>query len=302
MARPLLGDPTWSAGPTRRRRGSASSSALRTSPLTTVAAGLTRFALCATALVALQGCASTLVAMSGFLSPEEARTYAGLAPYEFVKKRFYTEAQGGVLTSIADGLEAVNKAIPGGSSTQRPGSERRRPEFDDDQALVTWPAYFTDQNYLQLLRPKGDLMRYCEAQGGKLKVLGVDSSDPLRFVRRNPSVAFAEAHAETFRSLAAQGAYGGYAEIQDKMATVVGEQMAIEAQAFNRAAEGWFSIKGYQAAQKLQGFGTFQCEGADGAKWAASILSTTLHAQQAASSMSRLAIRIYRPVAGRKAG
>lgn len=282
--------------------GSATSSALRAPLLARPAADLMRLALWAAALVTVPGCTSTLVAMTGFLSPEEALTYAGLSPYEFVKRRFYTEAQGDVLTSIADGLEAVNKVIPGGSGTQRPRRERRRPEFYDDHALVTWPAYFTDQNYLQLLRPKVDLMRYCEAQGGKLKVLSLDGSDPLRFVRRSPSLAFAEAHAETFRSLSAQGAYGGYAEIQDKMATVVGDQMALEAQMFNRASEGWFSIKGYQAAQKLQGLGTFQCERASGAMWAASILSTTLHAQQAASSMSRLAIRIYTPVAGRHAG
>lgn len=247
----------------------------------------------------LAGCASTMVAMSGFLSPEAARAYAALSPYEFVKKRFYTESEGGVLKSVADGLEAVNKALPGEPAKARAQSSRGRSEFDDALSLVTWPAYFNDTNYMQLLRPRGDLMRYCEAQGGKLKTVSADSGDPLRFVRRDPVIAFVDAHAHVMRNLAAQGAYGGYAEIQDKVATNVGEQMAMEARAFNRAAESWFSIKGYQTAQKLQGLGTFSCEGSDGSKWAASVLSTTLYAQQAASSMSRLAIRIYEPKPGK---
>lgn len=254
------------------------------------------------AVVVLAGCSTALIAMSGFLTPEEARNYAALKPYEFVKRRFFTEEQGGVLKSVANTLEAVNKAIPGEPSPTRISStERRRAEAVDEANMVTWPAYFTDENYLQLLRPKADLKRYCEAREGKFKTLSADRTDPLQFVRVDPQMAFDDAYARVTRSLAAQGAFVGYEELRGRVATNVGNEIAIESKAFNRSMESLFSAKGYQMAQKLEGFGTFLCESKDGSTWAASVFSTTLYARQAnnslTSSMSRLAITVYAPKA-----
>jgi hypothetical protein len=269
----------------------------RASTVTLPPRTVTAMVACAAA-IALSGCASALVAMTGFLNAESARSYAPLKPYEFVKRRFFTEEESRFGRSVGNAVEGLVKAFPA-NFPKHTGDGRRRPEALDEANMVTWPAYFTDENYFQLLRPVADLKRYCEAREGKFKTLSVDRTDPLQFARNDPQAAFADAYGRVLQSLAAQRAYAGFEELRGQVAMNVGTEIAAEARTFNRTMEGIFSVKGYQMAQRLDGFGTFACEGNDGSTWLASVFSTTIYASQASnslsSSMSRLAIRVYEP-------
>ena len=251
------------------------------------------------ASVVLAGCASVLVSASGVLSEEQAPAYAGLAPFEFVKRRFFDEEQTKVLDSIENATRGFANAVDR-LSGRRPGATAdspRKPEVRAGTTTVTWPAYFTDTNYVQLVRPTAELRRYCKAQSGQWKVLEPYLDDPLVTLRRDPVEAFLDAQARVMRNLRSRGAFVGFEELRDVVASDVGTQMAEEAAQRNRRVQSLFSAEGFRYAQRLDAFGLFACKQSEGSGWLASVLPATLIARdgsnQLDSSMARLAIRTY---------
>jgi hypothetical protein len=258
--------------------------------------------------VSLTGCAATMAAASGVLTAEQAPSYAGLKPFVFVKRRFFDEER----TPVLDGIEGAVRGYANlidkvnGRRQRNTFDESRKSELRSDVALVTWPAYFTNVNYVQLVRPVAELRRYCAARSGQWKVVERNTDDPLVALRSNPVATFLDAHARVHRNLAARGAYVGFEEVRELIATDVGVEMAEEAAQANRRLESLFSTEGLRYAQRLDAFGLFSCEQSDGYHWQVSVLPATLLARNSRndleSSMARLAIRTYDRAGAGKSG
>lgn len=257
--------------------------------------GAVQHALAGLGFLALTGCAS----MGGVLTAEQAPRYKDLAPFEFVRLRFHDEARSGVMDAIDGAVKGYADAI---SRLQRkpvspPPSQMHKPELAADASLVTWPAYFTDANYVQLVRPAAELKRFCEARSGQWRNVDRYTDDPLAVLRSNPIAVFLDAHARVTRHLTAQGAFVGFEEMREVIATDVGVEMADEAAQSNRRVDKLFSVEGFRYAQRLDAFGLFMCEQREGGTWWASTLPATLVARDSSnamdSSMVRIAIRVY---------
>ena len=123
------------------------------------------------------------------------------------------------------------------------------------------------------------------------------ADDPLATLRQDPVVAFLDAQARVKRHFKATGAYAGFEEIRDVIASDVGVQMAEEAAQRNRRVAWLFSAEGMRYAQRLDAFGMFACDQGGGKRWLASVVPAVLvgrdEASQLDTSMARLAIRIY---------
>ena len=256
-------------------------------------------ALACAALAALTACASSSSQSNGLLSAEQAARYSTLAPFEFVRLRFYDEARTGVMDAVESAVKGYADAI--NRLQRRPPLEAskstRKPELAAEASIVTWPAYFTDSNYVQLVRPAAELKRFCEAKGGQWRSLERYTDDPLAVLRANPIAVFIDAHARATRYLVSRGSFAGYEELRDVIATDVGAEMAEEAAASNRRVDRLFSAEGFRYAQRLDAFGLFSCDLSGQSAWWVSILPATLVSRDpsnaADSSMVRMAIRTY---------
>jgi hypothetical protein len=246
----------------------------------------------------LAGCASVASTTSGVLTDEQARRYAALPPFDFVQRRFFEEEK----TKILDAIESAAKGYANAINRlqgRKPVAEDsiRKPELSTELSMVTWPAYFTDKNYVQLARPAVELRRYCQAAAGQWSVVERYADDPLATLRQDPVVAFLDAQARVARHFKATGAYAGFEEMRDVIASDVGVQMAEEAAQRNRRVAWLFSAEGMRYAQRLDAFGMFVCEQGGGKRWLASVLPAVLvgrdEANQVDTSMARLAIRVY---------
>lgn len=250
-------------------------------------------------LAAMTACASSGGQGSGLLSPEQAARYSALAPFEFVRLRFYDEARTGVMDAVESAVKGYADAI--NRLQRRPPLEAsksvRKPELAAEASMVTWPAYFTDSNYVLLVRPAAELKRFCEAKGGQWRSLERHSDDPLAALRANPIAVFLDAHARATRYLVARGSFSGYEELREVVATDVGAEMAEEAASSNRRVDRLFSAEGFRYAQRLDAFGLFSCEQPRSGSWWVSVLPATLISRDPSnapdSSMVRIAIRVY---------
>lgn len=251
------------------------------------------------ALAILGGCAAAGALGGSVLTPEQAPRYAALAPFEFVRLRFFDEARTGAMDAIETAVKGYADAI--NRLQRRPvtaaSSSVRKAEIAPDASMVTWPAYFTDVNYVQLVRPAVELKRFCEARGGSWRTLERYADDPLTVLRSNPIAVFLDAQARVKRHFAAQGAFAGFEELRDVLASDVGSEMAEEAAWTNRRIDRLFSAEGFRYAQRLDAFGLFSCEQSGWGTWWASTLPATLVSRDpsnaADSSLVRIAIRVY---------
>jgi hypothetical protein len=255
--------------------------------------------LAATLSLLLPACTSALVSLSGVLTPEDATSYASFPPEVFVKKRFFEESQTPVLDAVENAVDRYAKtvnAIQGHSTT--PTYTSRKPEISMDGAMVTWPAYFSDSNYIQLLRPVVELKRYCLARNQEWQLIETYSDDPVMAYKTDPVGVFLDTQNRVTRMLAARGAYVGFEEIRTVVAANVGREMMEESERRNQYMARAYSEQGLRYAVKLNAFGVFRCAAADeSGNWYASVLPTTLFPNdpntQLTSSMMRIAVRIY---------
>lgn len=254
----------------------------------------------AVAVAVTTACASA----SGILSEEQARQYVGLGPFDFVAKRFFEDAQTPTLDRIDDGVKSLSRFF------DRVDPERahiraavavyavsRKPELNRAAMLVTWPAYFSNQNFVQLARPAAELRRYCLASGGTFALESPYQEDPVALLNADPIATFVDTHQRVMRHLAAGGVYVGFEEMRSVIAADVGAEMAQEAREHNRRVQQLFAVNGFRSAQQLDAFGVFSCDMRTGPRWLASVLPSTWESRdpsnQLDSSMMRLAIRVY---------
>jgi len=241
---------------------------------------------------------SVVAKLSGVLMPEDAPRYASLAPEDFVKTRFFDEEQ----SAFLDGVDVVSKKLDQIASrvpSRGASAYRHKEEISKDGSTVTWPAYFTDANFIQLARPAIDIKRYCEATGASWELYQPYTDDPIAGMNRNPIFAYLDAQNRVSRYLAANGAFAGAEEVQNAVASNIGMEMLEEAEHYNSRVNAQFSSRGFEAALRAKTFGVFRCQSLqDGKTWFVSILPAVLiprsGTNQLSSSIARLALRVYR--------
>jgi hypothetical protein len=149
----------------------------------------------------LGACASTLRNVAGPMSAQDAQAYAHLPPQGFVRRRFYDEEINGVqdgVDSFLDKMMAFQRSM--GTPNPHENKPRNyRPAYLEKESVVIWPAYFTDTNYRQLLRPRGDLQSYCESiSRGRWVLTQPYNQDPIAESMTDPLAAYVGAERETF--------------------------------------------------------------------------------------------------------
>ena len=255
--------------------------------------------LVAVILLLLSACTSVLVSLSGVLTPEAAKSYASLSPEIFVQKRFFEESQTPVMDAVENAADRFSKAINAMQRHSMPTtSTSRKPEVSMDGMMVTWPAYFSDSNTIQLLRPIVELKNYCLGRNQDWQLIEKYSGDPVLAYKSDPIRVFLDTQNRVTRMLADRGAFVGFEEIRTVVAANVGREMMEEAELRNQYMARTYSQKGLGYAIKLNAFGVFRCTSADESRsWYVSILPTTLFPSdlnnQLTSSMLRIALRIY---------
>lgn len=255
-----------------------------------------RTTMWAVTALALQGCATPV------MTEREATSHADLSPKEFIKKRFYDTEQSQLqdqMTRFGKALVAIDKAIgaPGGGKL-REDPRRLNAIVSADGSVVNWTAYYTDMNFVQLVRPVAELRRFCLAKGGRLLNVDNHTRDMLADLRRSPVDAYLSGHARVHRMLAARGAYVGVEEQREAVAQIVASEMALEAGANNRAVDRAYAAKALTYAQRLDAFGVFQCDSKDPTtSWYFSVLPIFLEPADKnnalISAVARLSIKVY---------
>lgn len=261
-----------------------------------------RALLALVAAVVLSGGAGCAGPASAGLSDAHLRSqlqpYASLEPFEFVRRRFFEEAQSPVLDKLESAARDYSAFVArlGGRTRPQENGPNRRPEANAELGLVTWPAYFNERRYEALLQPMTELRSFCGLREGQWQAVERYAEDPVAGLKRDPLRVYLEAQARVSASLRAQDRYAAAPVLRDVVASNVGAEMAEEAALANQRIDASFSTEGFRYAVRLGGFGAFECQEAGQRRWWVSILPSTLQGRDLNnnldSSMARLAIRV----------
>jgi hypothetical protein len=249
------------------------------------------FTMSSSLALTLAGCAA---------SPPSAHHSAAATPFDVVRQRFFIDAQTPTLDALENLAQSYSRAIDKlqGRKTIAP-VEMRRPAIDTSLQMVAWTAYFTDSNFAQLNSPSSALRSHRQSRAGRWTVVEALSADPLVSLRADPMATYLNAYGRVMRHLQGDRATLGFEEVRGFIAADVAAEAAASDRAANQRMNAEFSVKGYTAAQRLESFGLFRCDGDGPTPWFASILPTALLGRnldnQLDPSGARLAIRIHAP-------